>query len=162
MTATTGGYTSQGLAEQADALVLDSFDLAAALRLGRIALDRATADALPIVIEVHHLGRLAFRAAMPGSLPDSDDWIRRKARVVQRFADSTMAVRVRYEERGSTFAEATGLSEAEYAPHGGGLPVRVRGVGIVGAAYASGLPQVDDHEFLVACLRTLRDGEGTR
>lgn len=154
---TTGGYTSAQLAEQADGLVLAGFDAADALTLGRIAAERALADELPIVIEVWHLGRLAYRAVLPRASVDSDDWIARKRRVVERFGTSTMAARVGYEEKGTTFADATGLSEQEYAAHGGGVPVVVDGVGIVGGFYASGLPQVDDHEFLVACLEVARD-----
>ncbi|MHB1066699.1 MAG: heme-degrading domain-containing protein [Candidatus Nanopelagicales bacterium] len=155
MTETTGGYTSAGLAEQAVGLEQRSFTVADAVALGMLAVHRATAQELPIVLEVHHLGRVAFRAALPGSLPASDDWIRRKANVVRRFTSSTLAMRVRYEERGQSFAEATGLDEAEYAAHGGGLPIVVRGVGPVGAMYVSGLPQVEDHEFAVGCLREL-------
>ncbi len=155
MPTTTGGYTSEALAAQASEVELATFTLASAIDLGTLATERARAEGLGIVMEVHHLGRLAYRAALPGSLPDSDDWIARKARVVRRFGASTLAVRVRYEEKGTTFAEATGLSEAEYAPHGGGFPITVTGVGIVGEFYASGLPQVQDHEFLVACLRAL-------
>lgn len=156
---TTGGYTSESLAEQAADVELPSFALAEAVALGLLATERAVAESLPIVIEVHHVGRLAYRAALPGSLPDSDDWIARKKRVVERFEASTMAVRVRYEEASTTFTEATGLSELAFAAHGGGFPIAVAGVGIVGAIYASGLPQVDDHEFVVACLRELKAGQ---
>jgi uncharacterized protein (UPF0303 family) len=155
---TTGDYTSAGLAEQAESVELASFSTAEAVALGLLACERAIAESMPIVIEVHHLGRLAYRATLPGSLPDSDDWIVRKRRVVERFAASTMAVRVRFEEEGRTFADATGLDEGRYAAHGGGFPITVTGVGIVGGFYASGLPQVDDHEFLVACLRDLKAG----
>ena len=155
---TTGGYTSEGLAQQFAELELASFSPAEAVALGLMATDRAITDQLAIVIEVHHLGRLAYRAALPGSLPDSDDWITRKRRVVERYHESTMATRVRYEEQGTTFSEATGLSELEYAAHGGGMPVVVAGVGVTGGFYASGLPQVDDHEFLVTCLRELKSG----
>lgn len=156
MKKTTGRCTSAGLAEQAAEVELSAFTLSDAVTLGLLATDRAMADGLAIVIEVHHVGRLAFRVALPGSLPDSDDWIRRKARVVERFMTSTLAMRVKYEEQGTTFAEATGLSESEYAAHGGGFPIVVSRVGIVGAMYASGLPQVKDHEFIVACLRSLK------
>ncbi len=155
---TTGGYTSEGLAQQLAELELASFSPAEAVALGLMATDRAITDQLAIVIEVHHLGRLAYRAALPGSLPDSDDWIIRKRRVVERFHEPTLSTRVRYEERGTTFEESTGLSELEYAAHGGGMPVIVAGVGVVGGFYASGLPQVDDHEFLVTCLRELKSG----
>lgn len=156
MKKTTGRYTSESLAEQAAEVELTSFTLADAVTLGLLATDAAQANGLAIVIEVHHLGRLAYRVALPGSRPDSDDWIQRKARVVERFSTSTLAMRVKYEERGTTFEEATGLSESEYAPHGGGFPIVVIGVGAVGAMYASGLPQVKDHEFIVTCLRELK------
>ncbi|MEI6362798.1 MAG: heme-degrading domain-containing protein [Actinomycetes bacterium] len=149
---TTGGYTSEQLAAQAQACELSRFTIDDAVHLGLLATERATSASLPIVIEVRHLGRLAYRVALPGSLPDSDDWIQRKTRVVERYLQSTIAVRVRHEEKGTTFNEATGLSELEYAAHGGGCPVVVTGVGVVGGFYASGLPQVADHEFLVACL----------
>ncbi len=152
---TTGGYTSASLDAQLAELELPSFSLAEAVALGLLATDRAITEQLAIVIEVHHLGRLAYRAALPGSLPESDDWIARKRRTVERYHRSTLATRVKYEERGTTFNEATGLSELEYAAHGGGMPIIVSGVGVVGGFYASGLPQVDDHEFLVSCLRDL-------
>jgi uncharacterized protein (UPF0303 family) len=155
---TTGGYTSEDLERQLAELELETFSPAEAVALGLMATDRAINGQLAIVIEVHHLGRLAYRAALPGSLPESDDWIARKRRVVERYHEPTLTTRVRHEERGTTFNEATGLSEREYAAHGGGMPVIVTGVGVVGGFYASGLPQVDDHEFLVACLRELKSG----
>lgn len=154
--ATTGGYFTQSLAEQAAEVELSTFSLADAVELGAIATDQARLGSLGIVIEVHHLGRIAYRIAMPGSRTDSDDWIQRKARVVERFSTSTLAVRVKYEERGTTFESASGLSLTDYAAHGGGFPIVVSGTGIVGAMYVSGLPQVDDHELIVACLRELK------
>lgn len=155
---TTGGYTTADLDAELASLELTSFSPAEALALGLLATDRAINDQLAIVIEVHHLGRLAYRAALPGSLPDSDDWIARKRRTVERYHRSTLATKVKYEERGTTFNESTGLSEREYAAHGGGMPVIVTGVGVVGGFYASGLPEVEDHRFLVSCLRDLQQG----
>jgi len=154
---TTGDYTTEQLAAELDSLHLASFSTAEAVALGLLATDRAIEQSLPIVIEVVHLGRIVFRAALPGSLPDSDDWIARKRRVVERYHRSTLATKVKYEERSSEFHESTGLSRAEYAAAGGGMPVIVTGVGVVGGFYASGLPEVEDHEFLVACLRDLKE-----
>ena len=156
MAETTGGYTSEQLAAELAELELPTFSPAEAVALGLLATDRALTEQLAIIIEVHHLGRLAYRAALPGSLPDSDDWIARKRRVVERYHRSTLATKVKYQERGTTFNEATGLSELEYAAHGGGMPIIVSGVGVVGGFYASGLPEVDDHRFLVSCLRDLQ------
>jgi uncharacterized protein (UPF0303 family) len=153
---TTGDYTSQALADELADLELPSFTSGQAVALGLLATERAINESLPIVIEVHHLGRLAYRAVLPGALPDSDDWIARKRRVVERYHRSTLATKVKYEERGTTFHEATGLSELKYASHGGGMPIIVSGVGVVGGFYASGLPEVEDHRFLVTSLRELK------
>ena len=152
---TTGGCTSAALADEAASVVLAEFDLAAAVQVGRHVVDRALGSGLAIVVEVDHGERLAFRAALPGSLPDSDHWIAGKRRVVRRFARSSLAVRVSFEERGTTFAAATGLTEPEYAAHGGGVPVVVAGVGVVGGLYVSGLPQVEDHAWCIAALRAM-------
>lgn len=153
---TTGDYTSQQLADELEGLHLASFSPAEALALGLMAADRAIEQSLPIVIEVVHLGRVAFRAVLPGALPDSDDWIARKRRVVERYHRSTLATKIKYEERETEFHAATGLSRTEYAAAGGGMPIVVTGVGVVGGFYASGLPEVEDHQFLVACLRDLQ------
>ncbi len=152
---TTGGLSSAALAAEAASVVLAAFDLGAAVRLGCDLVARALDDGTPIVVEVDHGERLAFRAALPGSLPDSDHWITGKRRVVRRFARSSLAVRVSFEERGTTFAAATGLTEPEYAAHGGGVPVVVAGVGVVGGLYVSGLPQVEDHALCIAALRAM-------
>lgn len=158
MTTTTGGYTSETLAAEQAEVDLPRFGLAEAVALGLLATDRAISQELAVVIQVVHTGRIAYRAALPGSLPDSDEWIERKRRTVERFHRSTLATRVRYEERGTDFNESTGLSELEYAAHGGGVPIVAAGVGIVGGCYVSGLPQVDDHQFVIGCLRELRAG----
>ncbi|MFD0330409.1 heme-binding protein [Streptacidiphilus monticola] len=45
------------------------------------------------------------------------------------------------------------LDPARYAAHGGSFPLLVRGTGPVGTVTVSGLPQLDDHLFVVECLR---------
>jgi uncharacterized protein (UPF0303 family) len=55
--------------------------------------------------------------------------------------------------RRTTFEEATGLDPRQYAAHGGGYPILVRGVGPVGVVVVSGLPQLDDHRMVVTAIR---------
>ncbi|GAB3932306.1 hypothetical protein GCM10027614_01210 [Micromonospora vulcania] len=50
---------------------------------------------------------------------------------------------------------AVGLPAARYAAAGGAVPLRVRGTGVVGWFGVSGLPQLDDHRFVVEMLRSL-------
>ena len=155
---TTGGFTpEQLLAEEAE-LALPSLSEADAVGIGLTALGLARERGLAITVEVRRTGRTVFRAALPGSTPDQDSWIARKARVVERFGHSTLHERVRHEVLGSTFAEGTGLPETRYAAHGGGVPLTVEGTGMVGVLLVSGLPQVEDHRLAVEVLRTLARG----
>lgn len=151
----TGGLSYAERLAEAESLQRASFTLADAVRLGHSVTDLAMVDELPITIEVRHGMRVAYRAAMPGSTVDNDTWLARKAAVVLRYELPTLAVRVRYEERGLDFNEATGLPFSEFAAHGGGIPIMVRGVGLVGILGVSGLPQVEDHALGARCLRAL-------
>lgn len=153
--------TAASVTAETAALTLSSFTLSDALRLGAIVQSHAERDALPIIIQVRHGRRIAFMAAMPGSSYQSEGWIQRKAAVVERFEASTLYMKLRYLERGTTFNEATGLSELEYAAHGGGMPISVANVGIVGSVYASGLPDTEDHALLVRCLTELQAEQNT-
>ena len=108
----------------------------------------------PVAIDISRNGHQLFHAAMPGATADNDDWIQRKIRVVQRFGHSSLAVGQLWRERGTTFEDALQLDPQLYAAHGGGFPVTVRDVGIVGAIAVSGLPQVEDHRLIASTLRT--------
>ena len=88
---------------------------------------------------------IVFHISLPGSKPENDWWIARKARVVMAKGTSTMFERVAAEEAGVNWYEHNGLSEELHAVHGGGIPLNVTGVGMAGILLISGLPQVQDH-----------------
>jgi uncharacterized protein (UPF0303 family) len=150
-------YTAQSLDEQARSLHLASFTVGDAVSLGTLAVDLARQQRLGIVIMVRHTGRTVFQAALPGSVADSDDWVVRKARTVERFGIATLAQFYRAHERGKDFHQSYFLSPSEFSSHGGGIPVEVESVGVVGGFYASGLPHIEDHDFLVDVLSRFRD-----
>jgi len=152
MNPTTGGFTSGTLAAQAVQLQFAAFTPTDALNLGALALAIAQDRALPVTMEIWYGDRLIFKAALPGTTEDNDDWLRRKRNVVEKFDNSTLAVRVMHEENDQEFNEATGLPLSEYAAHGGGWPIHVVGTGTVGFMGVSGLPQVEDHLFIEECL----------
>ena len=72
--------------------------------------------------------------------------------MVRHFGHSSFHERLRHEEAGTSFAEATSLHFPEYAPHGGGFPLLVAGTGVVGVVLVSGLPQEQDHALIVEAL----------
>jgi len=51
--------------------------------------------------------------------------------------------------KGYAFEDRGDIDHALHAAHGGSFPVTVRDVGVVGTVTVSGLPQPDDHGFLV-------------
>ena len=145
MVETTGGFTSAGLAREAEALILPSLTQAQAIEIGEIAFAKASALRLPIIVEVRMGEWTVFKVALPGSTTDNDSWVARKARVVLATGNSTIFERVSAEERGVDWYAETGLSEELHANHGGGLALNVAGSGLAGILLISGLPQVDDH-----------------
>ena len=147
-----GWPTPAELLEQEDRLALPSLSEADALAIGRRLLSLADARDLPVTIEVWRGDRLVFRAARPGTNAHNDLYLAGKLRVVRHFGHSSFHERLRHEAAGTTFAAATSLSFPEYAPHGGGFPLCVRGTGPVGVALVSGLPQDQDHALIVAAL----------
>jgi len=142
---TTGGFTSEGLALEAATLQLSSLTQSEALEIGAIAQEIGLDRRLGIAIDVRMKDWIVFHASLPGSTPDNDLWIARKARVVNATGNSTMYERVLAEEQGIDWYAVKGLSEELHAIHGGALPLNVVGLGLMGMLIISGLPQVEDH-----------------
>jgi uncharacterized protein (UPF0303 family) len=123
-----------------------------AWRLGNLMRERAVARKLPVVIDILCAGRKLFYAALPGTNPDNEDWVRRKVNVVMRFHKSSYRMGRELARDGKAFDESRGLVPLDYAPHGGCFPVSIKDAGVVGAITVSGLPQREDHNFVVECL----------
>ena len=73
--------------------------------------------------------------------------------MVRRFDAASLLVGYRFEAKGREFNAATQLPFQEFAAHGGAVPVRVRGVGLVGTAAVSGLAGHEDHALVIRALR---------
>jgi uncharacterized protein (UPF0303 family) len=140
------------LAEQEERLQFTKFDNETALALGQQLLAAAQERELPVTISVRRNGQRLFHAALPGTSADNDAWIDRKSRVVDRYGHSSFLIGTQFRVRGGTFEERSRLDLDLYAAHGGVFPVLVRGVGPVGTVGVSGLPQADDHAFVVEQL----------
>lgn len=133
-------------------LVLDHADLGSLQSLGRQMSKAAEARDLPIVIQIRAGARLVYVAALPGSTASNDLWAARKARLTEHFEQSSMLVRLRHERDGQDVHGAHTLAPDLYQAHGGAFPLRARGVGVIGSVVVSGLPQIEDHAFVVEQL----------
>ncbi|PYH45019.1 DUF967 domain protein [Aspergillus saccharolyticus JOP 1030-1] len=119
-------------------------------------------------------------ATEPGTIPDNEVWVRRKRNTVLRWGVSSWLMRnkllsslsdLKKDGVEAAFVQKYALRSSnggavadDYAIHGGGFPVRVRGVdGVVGVIVVSGLKQEDDHQVIVDVVREfiLQGGEAS-
>ncbi|WP_106816696.1 heme-degrading domain-containing protein [Microbacterium timonense] len=142
--------------EEEAELVLPRFDLTDAWALGSRMRDAALAQGLPIVIGITLGEARAFHTALPGSSADNDGWLERKTRVARRYGRSSFGVGLSFRVTGKSFDTEARLDTTQYAAHGGVFPITIAGVGAVGTVGVSGLPQADDHAFVVEQLRAWR------
>ncbi|MFF7854897.1 heme-degrading domain-containing protein [Streptomyces sp. NPDC007904] len=133
-------------------LVFRRFTYEDAWALGSLLVEMARERQVPVAVDIHRAGQQLFHAALPGSAPDNDAWIARKRRVVERYGSASYLVGARHRAKGTTFEESSRLDPDTYAAHGGSFPITVEGVGVIGAVTVSGLPQLQDHRFVVEAL----------
>ncbi|MFE0523614.1 heme-degrading domain-containing protein [Streptomyces sp. NPDC058954] len=133
-------------------LVFPQFTYEDAWALGSLLVELARERQAPVAIDIHRAGQQLFHAALPGSTPDNDAWIGRKRRVVERYGEASYLVGARFRAKGTTFEDSSRLDPDRYAAHGGSFPINVDGVGVIGAVTVSGLPQLEDHRFVVEAL----------
>lgn len=148
--------------EQERVLRFKAFDADTAWKLGnamrRMLIERNAGGS----IEIEIAGQVLFACATVGATPGQADWIRRKRNTVKRFARSSYQVGRTLERDGETMLARHGLELRDFAAHGGGFPLWVEGVGCIGTAIVSGLPQRDDHELVVAAVAEVLGVEAPR
>lgn len=142
---TTGNFTSRELLDHESSTVLTHFDNEVAMKIGQRAVEIGLERGAPIAISIRVGEWEIFKASLPGSSPENDGWIARKANVVNLTRHSTMYERVSAEEEGADWHQLHGVEDATHAIHGGGFPIVSKGGGYQGVLVISGLPQVEDH-----------------
>ncbi len=145
------------LESQEDLLQFSSFDADDAWRLGGSLRALAQARAKPVAIAIWMAGQTLFYGATVtsdgrGVTPGNEDWLRRKRNTVLRFGKSSLRVGIELGRDGTTLEARQGLALADYATHGGGFPLLLRGSGCVGAIVVSGLAQREDHELATRAI----------
>ncbi|WP_092917746.1 heme-degrading domain-containing protein [Agrococcus baldri] len=134
-------------------LVFDAFTRDDAWMLGSRLRTAALERGLPIVIGIVFAGQRLFHTALEGATPDNDAWLERKTRATLQYHRSSLGVGEQFRARGGSFESDARLDPREIAGNGGVLPITVHGLGVVGAVGVSGLPQLEDHAFVVEQLR---------
>lgn len=142
------------IAKQEELLQFNAFDNTTAWLLGESIKKHCEAHDLAVTIEIRICRETVFFYAMAGTSPNNADWARRKRNTTELQQRSSYAVGLALQD-GETLENQSGLPRRDYAHHGGSVPIRVKGVGFVGAATISGLPQRDDHNIVVQAMADL-------
>jgi uncharacterized protein (UPF0303 family) len=140
--------------DQERRLVLPRFDNDDAWQLGTVLVELARTRSASVTVDIRRNGQQLFHYALPGTCTDNDAWIQRKVRTVDRFGTSSYLVGLRCTLKGGTFEETSRLDPGTYAAHGGAFPITLADVGVVGTVAASGLPQAEDHQLVVAAIES--------
>ena len=117
-------------------------------RLRDLAVERGHAVTIDIAVGEQRL----FHCALPGTSAYNGAWIERKKRTVREFGTSGYLVGLRARRGGTTFEEQPWIDPLQFAGHGGGFPLTIRGTGVIGTITVSGLPQEVDHGLIVEAL----------
>lgn len=141
------------ITNQEEILQFDCFNNEDALRLGLIIVDNAKKHNKKITIDITRNSHQLFHYSFDGTSPDNDQWVIRKSRVVNRFNRSSLYVGTRLKHLGMAIESKYSISSMEYAPVGGGFPLKIKGIGVVGAITVSGLTQEEDHNMVVEGIR---------
>jgi uncharacterized protein (UPF0303 family) len=144
--------TVESLTAEAARLILTRCDLDTCWQIGAHLRGFAAAERLPVAIEVTHGNTPVFLSLLPGATPDNTHWLRRKRATVLRFQKSSLFMRLHCEAKGVDFHDRYDLPKADYVASGGAVPLVVKGVGMVGIAAVSGLPDTEDHALVVRAL----------
>lgn len=115
--------------------------LGSAIRAKLVAFAKPTVIDISLAQQNHCLFHCTVHS---GTTPDNDQWVNRKRNTVLRWNCSTWFMHNKFVGDEALFASkfALGQTAGQYAIHGGGWPVRVRGVeGIVAVVVVSGLRQ---------------------
>ena len=146
--------TLNTLLEQEDELQFEVFNSEDALQLGLLIIKIAQEEIKKgIAVHIEKDAYPLFTHYMEGTSDNNLYWVNAKKNVVKKFANSSLYIGEMYKDQGTTFHEATSLTNLEYQAEGGSFPLIVRGQGRIGTVTVSGLTGEEDHALAVEGIK---------
>ncbi len=140
------------VAAQEAQLVFDRFNDDMAYDIGSRIREYGKSFDKGMVAGVFSWDRTMFWAATAGSTSANWSWATRKVGLVKAMFKSSYRVVLERGDKPRLLEPQWGMDSTQYALAGGAFPIRVRGVGIIGAAAVSGLHERDDHQLAVNAI----------
>ena len=135
--------------EQENTLVFQKIDNLDAWKLGSMIVEEASEKNLPVAIDIELNGYQVFRYGFPGTNGFNDVWLKRKINTVNMMHKSSLRVFYMPSVGQDDIYRDGHLDPAVYGNMGGGFPIRVKGIGVVGVLAVSGLTHTHDHDLAV-------------
>ncbi len=138
--------------EEEKTLRFDSFSQTEALKLGSLIYEKSKKLSGPVAIEIR-INRLTVFCFYPdGTNENNTLWLKAKAKTVDMTQTSSLHFWTDVQLSGSS-PESKRMPENEYACCGGGFPLTVKNIGVVGTICVSGLPHTEDHKLIIDSLK---------
>jgi uncharacterized protein (UPF0303 family) len=96
-------------------------------------------------------GYIVFQHGFTGTNLLNEKWMDRKFNTVKMAEKSSLYTYMKLSQKDETFKD-WGLDPNDYAACGGGFPIRIEEVGVIGVVIISGLDHVSDHDLLIKCI----------
>ncbi|HIV24502.1 MAG TPA: heme-binding protein [Candidatus Scatomonas pullistercoris] len=137
---------------QEEILQFSHFTHGDAWELGTMIVMEARRRNTPVALKIQmNSGQTIFQYEFDGVTPYTDELADRKLRVVKQMETSSLHLHMLLRQNEESLADM-GLDPALYANCGGGFPIRVEDVGVVGAVSVAGVNHVADHDLVVKCI----------
>lgn len=137
---------------QEEILQFSHFTNSDAWELGNLIVMEANRRNQPIAVSIRlNNGFTVFQYGFDGINLYHEEMLRRKYNTVKFTEQSSMHLYMQLRLGEATQDELL-VPEADYAALGGGFPIRIEEVGVIGAITVSGRDHVMDHDLIVKCV----------
>jgi len=143
------------LLEEEMNLQLPKFSRSDAFDLAQIILEKAKPYDKPIIIEIEINKLVVFRYFMDETIEDGELWLARKRNSVNLMSMSSLRFQYWLKQKNATI-KSRHLNTADYIDCGGGYPIRIEGMGVMGSVCVTGLHDLDDHQLIVDSLTEIK------
>ena len=140
------------LTAQEELLRFEKFDAEDVWKLGEQMAQSLLKSNTPLVVCLRSTtGFVQFQYAPKGTNLNNQNWMERKFNTVCLMEKSSLSVLVESKIKNEGVVEH-GLDPKKYVFGGGAFPIRLKTGEMVGVALSSGLPHLQDHNFLIDSL----------
>ena len=140
------------LEKQESLLHFSSFNRKEAWELGQLMVSAIMQKNLKLAASIRlSSGLVLFQHTPEGTTINNQRWMIRKSNVVRDWEVSSLHAILIF-KKGNRSLHDFGLETKDYALRGGGFPIHVSGIGVIGAVAVSGQPHLEDHDFIVESL----------